>query len=345
MCEKLFCLTENPLVINKHNFYISLSIGIAVFPFGGTNVTTLLQHADIAMYSAKQKGNNAVCMYDETLSQKITRRLRLEQDLTNVIQNNELFLLYQPQVDSKLNKVIGAEALIRWQHPELGLISPYEFIPIAEETSQIIPIGKWILQEACRQLKKWHSAGYSHLKMGINLSAIEFEQKDFVQTIISTIEEIGIPTSSIDLELTERIAMVEEKETLLKLKKLKLYGLHLSMDDFGTGYSSLAYLSLYPIDNLKIPREFVNRVGTSNDGIETIKTIVALAHALKMNVIAEGVETEGQLQVLQSNKCYCIQGYYYSKPLDEDEFTNFLMNYSEEISFPKQGDGLTEDGK
>ncbi|WP_033709715.1 GGDEF domain-containing phosphodiesterase [Bacillus mycoides] len=325
LCETLFRITEEPFVVNQHSFYLSLSIGIAVYPFGGTNITTLLQHADIAMYNAKKKGNNAVCMYDETLSKRITRRLRLEQDLPNALENDELFLLYQPQVDSKTGKVIGAEALIRWQHPGLGLISPFEFIPIAEETSQIIPVGKWILQEACRQLKKWHSAGYANLKMGINLSAIEFEQKDFVQTIKSTIEGVGVPASSIDLELTERIAMVDEKETLSKLKVLKSYGVHLSIDDFGTGYSSLAYLPLYPIDTLKIPREFINRIGTSNDGNEIINTIISLAHTLKMKVIAEGVETKEQLTVLQRNECYLIQGYYYSKPLNEDEFIKFLI--------------------
>ncbi|MGG1140443.1 EAL domain-containing protein [Bacillus mycoides] len=325
LCETLFRITEEAFVVNQHSFYLSLSIGIAVYPFGGINTTTLLQHADIAMYSAKEKGNNAVCMYDETLSKRITRRLRLEQDLPNALENDELFLLYQPQVDSKTGKVIGAEALIRWQHPELGLISPFEFIPIAEETSQIIPVGKWILQEACRKLKKWHSAGYANLKMGINLSAIEFEQKDFVQTIKSTIEGVGVPASSIDLELTERIAMVDEKETLSKLKVLKSYGVHLSIDDFGTGYSSLAYLPLYPIDTLKIPREFINRIGTSNDGNEIINTIISLAHTLKMKVIAEGVETKEQLTVLQRNECYLIQGYYYSKPLNEDEFIKFLI--------------------
>lgn len=331
LCETLFRITEEAFVVNQHSFYLSLSIGIAVYPFGGINTTTLLQHADIAMYSAKEKGNNAVCMYDETLSKKITRRLRLEQDLPKALENNELFLLYQPQVDSKTGMVIGAEALIRWQHPELGLISPFEFIPIAEETSQIIPIGKWTLQEACRQLKKWHSAGYANLKMGINLSAIEFEQKDFVQAIISTIEEVGVPASSIDLELTERIAMVDEKETLSKLKALKSYGVHLSIDDFGTGYSSLAYLPLYPIDTLKIPREFVNRIGNSTDGNEIIHTIISLAHTLNMKVIAEGVETKEQLTVLQRNACYLIQGYYYSKPVSEDEFIKFLSTMSRHL--------------
>ncbi|MDN4100371.1 diguanylate cyclase [Bacillus cereus] len=333
LCEILFRITKEPFVINQHSFYLSLSIGIALYPFGGTSATTLLQHADIAMYSAKEKGNNAVCIYDETLSQKITRRLRLEQDLPNAIENNELFLLYQPQVDSKAGKVIGAEALIRWKHPELGVISPFEFIPIAEETSQIISIGKWTLQQACRQLKEWHFAGYTNLKMGINLSAIEFEQKDFVQTIISTIEAVGVAANIIDLELTERIAMVDEQETLSKLKTLKSKGVHLSIDDFGTGYSSLAYLPLYPIDTLKIPREFVNRIGISNDGEEIIQTIISLAHTLNLKVIAEGVETQEQLTVLQRNSCYLIQGYFYSKPVNEEEFLCFLNRMNREENF------------
>lgn len=324
LCNSLFHATKDPIIVNKNSFYLSISIGIAIYPFGGTSAMELLQHADIAMYDAKKKGGNAVSIYDELLSNKVKRRLRLEKDLTNAIENEELFLLYQPQIDSKSGKVIGVEALIRWKHPELGTISPHEFIPIAEETRQIISIGKWTLQKSCQQLKYWHVIGYSNLKIGVNLSAIEFEQKDFVQTIISTIEITGIPASSLDLELTERIAMADEKETLSKLRVLKSFGVNLSIDDFGTGYSSLAYLPLYPIDTLKIPREFINMIETSNDGSEIINTIISLANTLKMKVVAEGVETRRQLELLKSNKCYLIQGYYYSKPLNEREFIKFL---------------------
>lgn len=324
ICNNLFHTTKDPIIVDKHSFYLSISIGIAIYPFGGTSAMELLQHADIAMYDAKKKGSNAVSIYDEFISNKLKRRLRLEKDLTKAIENEELFLLFQPQIDSRSGKVIGVEALIRWNHPELGIISPYEFIPIAEETRQIISIGKWTLQKACQQLIYWHTIGYSNLKIGVNLSAIEFEQKDFVQTIISTIEITGIPASSLDLELTERIAMADEKEALSKLRLLKSFGVNLSIDDFGTGYSSLSYLPLYPIDTLKIPREFINMIETSKDGIEIINTIISLAHTLKMKVVAEGVETKEQLELLKSNKCYLIQGYYYSKPLNEKEFTKFL---------------------
>ena len=207
--------------------------------------------------------------------------------------------MYQPQVDSESNKIIGAEALIRWNHPELGIISPYEFIPIAEETLQIISIGKWTLEQACKQMKRWHVLGYSHLKIGVNLSAKEFEQEDFVKSISSTLTNTGLPASSLDLELTERIAMMDERETLIKLRTLKSLGIHISIDDFGTGYSSLAYLPLYPIDTLKIPREFITMSETCDDGMEIIKTIITLANTLGMSVIAEGVETKEHVNFLQ----------------------------------------------
>lgn len=207
--------------------------------------------------------------------------------------------MYQPQVDSESNKIIGAEALIRWNHPELGIISPYEFIPIAEETLQIISIGKWTLEQACKQMKRWHGLGYSHLKIGVNLSAKEFEQEDFVRSISSTLTNTGLPASSLDLELTERIAMMDERETLIKLRTLKSLGIHISIDDFGTGYSSLAYLPLYPIDTLKIPREFITMSETCDDGMEIIKTIITLANTLGMSVIAEGVETKEHVNFLQ----------------------------------------------
>ncbi|WP_338259889.1 putative bifunctional diguanylate cyclase/phosphodiesterase, partial [Bacillus anthracis] len=204
LCNQLFECMEKSFVIYEHTLTLSLSIGIAIYPHSGIDTATLLKNANVAMYDAKAKELNSVSIYDDVIAKKIERRLRLEKDLPNAIQNEELFLLYQPQVDSKSNKIIGAEALIRWNHPELGVISPYEFIPIAEETLQIIPIGKWTLQQACEQMKRWHTSGYSHLKIGVNLSAKEFEQEDFVKSISATLTNTGLPASSLDLELTER---------------------------------------------------------------------------------------------------------------------------------------------
>ncbi|OFD73619.1 diguanylate cyclase [Bacillus mycoides] len=324
LCNQLFESMKKPFVIHEHKLTLSLSIGIAIYPSGGIDTATLLKNANVAMYDAKEKELNSVSIYDDVIAKKIERRLKLEKDLPNAIQNEELFLLYQPQVDSESNKIIGAEALIRWNHPELGVISPYEFIPIAEETLQIIPIGKWTLQQACQQMKRWHALGYSHLKIGVNLSAKEFEQEDFVKSISSTLANTGLPASSLDLELTERIAMMDERETLIKLRTLKNLGVHISIDDFGTGYSSLAYLPLYPIDTLKIPREFITMSETCEDGMEIIKTIITLAHTLGMSVIAEGVETKEHVNFLQKNKCQFIQGYYYSKPIHTNAFTELL---------------------
>ncbi|GAB6676128.1 sensor domain-containing protein [Bacillus luti] len=324
LCNQLFKSMKKPFVIHEHKLTLSLSIGIAIYPHSGIDITTILKNANVAMYDAKEKELNSVSIYDDIIARKIERRLRLEKDLPNAIQNEELFLLYQPQVDTNCNKIVGAEALIRWKHPDLGIISPNEFIPIAEETMQIISIGKWTLQQACQQMKRWHTLGYSHLKIGVNLSAKEFEQEDFIQSVSSTLATTGLPASSLDLELTERIAMMDERETLLKLRTLKSLGIHISIDDFGTGYSSLAYLPLYPIDTLKIPREFITMSETCEDGKEIIKTIITLAHTLEMSVIAEGVETKEHVDFLQKNKCQFIQGYYNSKPIHADSFSTLL---------------------
>ncbi|KAA0763140.1 bifunctional diguanylate cyclase/phosphodiesterase [Bacillus sp. SH5-2] len=324
LCNQLFASIEKPFVIHEHTLTLSLSIGIAIYPYSGIDITTLLKNANVAMYDAKAKELNSFSIYDDIIAKKIERRLRLEKDLPNAVQNEELFLLYQPQVNSESNTIIGAEALIRWEHPELGIISPSEFIPIAEETMQIITIGKWTLQQACQQMKRWHTLGYSHLKIGVNLSAKEFEQDDFVKTISATLATTGLSANALDLELTERIAMMDERETLIKLRTLKSLGVHISIDDFGTGYSSLAYLPLYPIDTLKIPREFITMSETCEDGMEIIKTIITLAHTLEMSVIAEGVETKEHVNFLQKNNCQFIQGYYYSKPIHVDSFSTLL---------------------
>lgn len=222
-------------------------------------------------------------------------------------------------------KIIGAEALLRWKHPLLGDIPPCEFIPIVEETPQVIPLGHWVLQESCRQLTIWHSFGYKDLNISVNLSAKEFQQDHLIENISQILTDVKVDPKYVTLELTERIAMIDEKETLSRLKQLKEYGIQTSIDDFGTGYSSLAYLSIFPIDTLKVPREFTQLADHRPEERAIVSTILSLANTLNLSVVAEGIETEKQLKFLQRNNCKYMQGYYFSKPLTSQQFIKFLQ--------------------
>ncbi|MFD3446671.1 EAL domain-containing protein [Microbacteriaceae bacterium 4G12] len=318
---------QAPIEIDGHTLHVTPSIGISIYPDCGEDIISLLKQADVAMYNIKNNGKNNFTIYNENMNQQVQRKLRLEKDLYQALQKEELFLLYQPQIAIQTQQVIGMEALIRWQHPQLGVISPYEFIPIAEETNLVIPIGEWVLREACKQMKQWERMGYTHMKIGVNLSAAEFRQENFIDIVTSALKEIDLHPSYLDLELTERMAMMNEKETLTKLKQLKDLGIHTSIDDFGTGYSSLAYLSLYPINTLKIAREFITMAENSEEGKAIISTILSMSQALKMSVIAEGVETREQLEFLLREGCPQVQGYYFSKPLNKDDSTKFLEGF------------------
>ena len=256
------------------------------------------------------------------------RKARIEKDLPIALVNKEFYLVYQPQIDTTTNKIIGAEALIRWKHPLLGDISPCEFIPIVEETPQVVPLGHWVLQEACLQLKIWHTFGYQNLKISVNLSAKEFRQDQLIENISQILNDVQVDPKYVTLELTERIAMIDEKETLLRLKQLKEYGIQTSIDDFGTGYSSLAYLSIFPIDTLKVPREFTQLADHRPEERAIVSTILSLANTLNLSVVAEGIETEKQLKFLQKHNCKYMQGYYFSKPLTSNQFIKFLKTPS-----------------
>ncbi|MGG0727526.1 putative bifunctional diguanylate cyclase/phosphodiesterase [Bacillus paramycoides] len=316
---------NEPFEIENQHLQISSSIGIAIYPEAGEDPLSILQHADMAMYEAKNKGKNGSSLYTKELYKKMERKARIEKDLPLALVNKEFFLVYQPQVDITTNKIIGAEALIRWKHPLLGEISPCEFVPIVEETPQVIPLGHWVLRESCRQLKLWQTLGYKDLKMSVNLSAKEFQQDQLLENIAHILKDIGVDPKYVTLELTERIAMIDEKETLLRLKQLKEYGIQTSIDDFGTGYSSLAYLSIFPIDTLKVPREFTQLADHRAEERAIVSTILSLANTLNLSVIAEGIETEKQLKFLQKNNCRYMQGYYFSKPLGSKQFIKFLQ--------------------
>ncbi|KEK25479.1 putative bifunctional diguanylate cyclase/phosphodiesterase [Bacillus gaemokensis] len=325
MANEIIAAMNEPFEIENHLLQISPSIGIAIYPEAGEDALSILQHADMAMYETKNKGKNGSSIYTQKLYEKMERKARIEKDLPLALANNEFSVVYQPQIDISKNKIIGAEALIRWKHPDLGFISPCEFIPIVEETTQMIPLSHWLLKESCQQLRSWQTFGYYDLKMSVNLSAKEFQQEDLLEVILNTLEETNLEPKFLTLELTERIAMIDEKETLLKLRQLKENDIQTSIDDFGTGYSSLAYLSLFPIDTLKIPREFTQLADHKEEEKAIVSTIFSLANTLNLSVVAEGIETKEQLQFLQNNGCTYMQGYYFSKPLSGKQFINFLQ--------------------
>ncbi|OOR31561.1 putative bifunctional diguanylate cyclase/phosphodiesterase [Bacillus cereus] len=325
IADMIVVAMNEPFEIENQHLRISPSIGIAIYPEAGEDPLSILQHADMAMYEAKNKGKNRSSLYTKELYKKMERKARIEKDLPLALVNNEFYLVYQPQIDTTTNKIIGAEALIRWKHPLLGDISPCEFIPIVEETPQVIPLGHWVLQESCLQLKIWQSFGYTNLKMSVNLSAKEFTQNQFIENISRILKDVKIDPKDVTLELTERIAMIDEKETLSRLKQLKEYGIQTSLDDFGTGYSSLAYLSIFPIDTLKVPKEFTQLADHRPEERAIVSTILSLANTLNLSVVAEGIETEKQLKFLQKNNCKYMQGYYFSKPLTSKQFIKFLQ--------------------
>ncbi|WP_377863797.1 putative bifunctional diguanylate cyclase/phosphodiesterase [Bacillus sp. R86525] len=325
IADMIVVAMNEPFEIENQHLHISPSIGIAIYPEAGEDPLSILQHADMAMYEAKNKGKNRSSLYTKELYKKMERKARIEKDLPLALVNNEFYLVYQPQIDTTTNKIIGAEALIRWKHPLLGDISPCEFIPIVEETPQVVPLGHWVLRESCLQLKIWQSFGYTSLKMSVNLSAREFQQNQLIENISRILKDVEIDPKDVTLELTERIAMIDEKETLSRLKQLKEYGIQTSIDDFGTGYSSLAYLSIFPIDTLKVPKEFTQLADHRPEERAIVSTILSLANTLNLSVVAEGIETEKQLKFLKKNNCKYMQGYYFSKPLTSKEFIRFLQ--------------------
>ncbi len=315
---------NQPIAIGEHQLRITPSIGIAMYPEDGEDAASLLKHADVAMYSVKGRGKNDFALFEFQISDTLNRRHQLEKDLYQSLELKELVLVYQPQFDIRTNRIIGVEALIRWDHPQLGSISPNEFIPIAEESSSIIQIGNWVIREACKQMKQWIDMRYDDMKIAINLSVKQLEEDWFVPWITEILDETGLPPHHLELEITERIAMTRSEDVSAKLLQLKELGIQLSIDDFGTGYSSLAYLSLYPIDAIKLAREFLINIETNEEEKAIVSSLVALSKQLNIDIIAEGVETKEQVSFLQEHECYVMQGYYFSPPLEKEEMTKLL---------------------
>ncbi|CAK0765348.1 diguanylate cyclase [Gammaproteobacteria bacterium] len=309
-----------PFEIDKHEIVLSLSIGIAFYPLDGENSDALLKSADIALYNAKEGGKNTYRFYSHTMNEAGMRRMQLEEKLRRALERRELFVYYQPQLDLRTGRVTGCEALIRWIHPEMGMVSPVEFIPIAEENGLIGPIGAWVLKEACQTATTWPAP----LRVAVNLSARQFRHQELRETITRALESSGLSQDRLELEITESVIMQDAAATIRLLQELNAQGLHLAVDDFGTGYSSLSYLKAFPIDTLKIDRSFVMDVATSKESAHIVTAIIAMGHGLGLKIVAEGVEDEPQMQFLREQGCDFVQGYLFSRPLPPNALLEFF---------------------
>ena len=322
--QRIMEAVAQPITIEQHEFFLTSSVGVAVYPGDGTEPDALLKHADIAMYRAKETGRNNCQFYTPLMNERALERLRLEGALRSAIEHDEFVLHYQPQVDLGTGRIVGMEALLRWQHPEMGMVPPGRFIALAEETGLIVPIGAWVVQTACRQNKAWQRAGLGTLRMSVNLSARQFAQHDLVASIAAVLQETGLDPGCFEVELTESLVMTDVERAIETLDSLHQLGVYLSIDDFGTGYSSLSYLKRFPIDILKIDQSFVRDISVDPDDAAIVVSIISLAHSLRMGVIAEGVETIEQLTFLQRHGCDQMQGYYFSRPVPADAFEQLL---------------------
>ncbi|RKQ16518.1 phosphodiesterase [Lysinibacillus endophyticus] len=323
--EEVIREVEQPIMINNQELFVSTSIGISIYPHDGVTTEELVNRADKAMYFSKQNGRNRFSFYFEELNTDNERLIALDTEIRKAIEHRDFELYYQPKVDSKKNKIIGVEALVRWKNEKLGFVSPGEFIPYAEETGLIIPISEIILEKACEELAVLRMAGYSNLTISINISSIHFQQQNFLESIQRILEKYNTSAQNFEIEVTERTVMNSEEETIRKLVRLKQLGFKLSIDDFGTGYSSLSYLVRFPLDYLKIDRSFIHHIVTLDDKQAVVDAIIQMAHRLKMEVIAEGVESIQQINILRDMGCDYIQGYFYSKPIPLDELIEFLQ--------------------
>ena len=327
VADKITTKLTEPYLIDGQELRTSPSIGICLYPGDAVDSQDLLKKADVAMYHAKANGRGNYQFFTEEIQVSAVKRLAIEAELRVALAQRQLVLHYQPQLDLRTGRLVGVEALVRWQHPERGMIPPMDFIPIAEECGLIAPIGDWVLQEACRQLAEWRGSGIEHIRMSVNLSASQFLDRELPDRIHALLQQYGLETDKLDLEVTESMSMDSPSDTIALMKKLREQGLSMSIDDFGTGYSSLAYLKMFPISTLKIDRSFVKDIETDQNDADICDVTVLLAHKLGLDVVAEGVETETQLKYLLSIGCEKVQGYFISKPLQKDMVGRFIKGY------------------
>ncbi|KEO82484.1 bifunctional diguanylate cyclase/phosphodiesterase [Tumebacillus flagellatus] len=313
-----------PILVAGYEFHITASIGIAIFPEDGCDVNTLLKHADTAMYIAKDQGKNNFQLNRAGKNKQVFEYMELENDLRKALEREQFVVYYQPQININTGFVIGVEALVRWQHPERGLVSPAQFIPLAEETGLIAQISEWVMREACRQARQWQVEKSQYFKVSVNLSSSQFQQMDLVDKVRRILQETELHPQYLDLEITESIAMHNIDFVIAKLKLLELLGVHISIDDFGTGFSSLSYLKKFPIHTLKIDRSFIQDITTDPDDASIVTAIRWMARSLNLDVVVEGVETHEQLEFLRTIDCDKVQGYFYCKPVPAREFERLV---------------------
>ncbi len=324
VASRIISVLTPPFTCEGHQFVVTPSIGIAMYPQDGLTAEELLMNADSAMYRAKFAGRNNFQFFSETMRSKSLHRLDLENEIRKALESDQFELYYQPKADAESWTLVGAEALLRWHHPERGVIAPAEFIPVAEETGLIVPIGQWVLQEACRQARIWTESPFGDIAVAVNISSHQFQSDSLIDDVLGAALRAGIEPASLELEITESVLLQDAENTLVALNTLKRAGISLSVDDFGTGYSSLSYLKRFPIDTLKIDRSFVKDIHVDQDDAAICAAILAMARQLGLNVVAEGVETKEQLEFLRHHGCNQIQGYLCSKPLSADQFAVLL---------------------
>jgi diguanylate cyclase (GGDEF)-like protein len=310
--------------IGHHDLHVTASIGLSIYPDDGLDAETLIKNADTAMYQAKENGHQSYKFFKPAMNVRAVERQSIEESLRRALERQEFALHYQPIINLKTGEISGAEALIRWNHPTRGLVSPAQFIPVAEDCGLILPIGNWVLREACRQAQAWAVAGLPLGTIAVNISAIEFRDEHFLEGVFGILKDTGLDPRSLELELTESVLMKRAESTESILKALRARGVQAAVDDFGTGYSSLSYLRRFPIDALKIDQSFVRQITTAPDETTIVTAVISMGRSLKLRVVAEGVETEEELAFLQAHQCDEAQGYYFSRPVRPEQFAKLL---------------------
>jgi EAL domain-containing protein (putative c-di-GMP-specific phosphodiesterase class I) len=322
--QKIIAALARPHKLADHELYVTVSIGISVYPDDGEDAETLLKCADMALYQAKDQGRDCYRFFESQLNVRAVERQSIEVGLHRAIDKREFELFYQPKVNLRTGAVVGAEALIRWRHPDRGLVEPDQFVPIAEDCGLIKPIGRWVVHEACRQARAWQDAGLRPIPLSVNISAIEFRSRGFLTNIFDALKQTRLDPSYLEIELTESVLMAHVDATTSVLHALKTLGVKLAIDDFGTGWSSLSYLRHFPIDALKVDKSFVQEITAGSSAAEIVSAVISMGKSLRHRVIAEGVETPDQLAFLQAEGCDEGQGYYFSRPLVAQQLTQVL---------------------